>query len=448
MSSLHCDVLVIGCGISGLAAATSAARSGSKTIVIDSKTFVGGIPSTGYCLHSFITKKGCQVVFGLAQEIVNRMTEMGGAVGHVPYHGFFHSVTPIDGETFRILSTNLLDEAGVEVLLGVMLIEASSQKGNINNVKVATKDGIIDIQAKTYIDASGDGDLAVMAGAKYEKGDKKTGKMQPISTIIRCYATDNKKIAELLSVTKPAMAKRADYPDPIPVYFNGNFGRWNDVILEKGIFPNANHKVFFNTVWPNHINVNTVAAFGLDGTNSFDLSRATNELTKKVYKATKFLKEYVPGFENAYFAPASWAQVRETRRIEGLYTITDDDAIRGRKFDDTIGQICFPVDIHDPDTGQATFYDIGDDGAFDVPFRALVAKGLNNLLVAGRCISATHYAHGATRNHAPCLVTGEAAGVAASIAVKSNSTVPELDVKKLQNTLLEQGVFLGDKFKK
>ena len=448
MSSFKCDVLVIGCGISGVAAATAAARNGAKTMVIDSKTFVGGIPSTGYCLHSFITKQGRQVVFGLAQEIVDRMTEMGGAVGHVPYHGFFHSVTPIDGETFRIMSSQLLDEAGVEVLLGVMLIGASAEKGKINNVKIATKNGMIDIQAKTYIDASGDGDLAVMAGAHYEKGDKKTGKMQPISTIIRCYATDNKKIAELLSVTKPAMAKRADYPDPIPVYFNGNFGRWNDVILDKGVFPNANHKVFFNTVWPNHINVNTVAAFGLDGTDSFDLTKATNELTKKVYKATKFLREYVPGFEHAYFAPASWAQVRETRRIEGLYTITDDDAIKGRKFDDTIGQICFPVDIHDPDTGQATFYDIGDDGAFDVPLRTLVPKGLDNLLVAGRCISATQYAHGATRNHAPCLVTGEAAGIAASITVKNKCSVPELDIKKVQTTLLEKGVFLGDKFKK
>ena len=447
MTDLTCDVLVVGGGIAGVAAATAAARQGSKTILIESKTFVGGVPATGYCLHSFIAKDGRQVVFGLAQEIVDNLIEMGGAVGHVPYKGFVCAVTPIDGEMFRFLSNRLVDEAGAQMIVGVMAVGADVDgNGRISSVHIASKSGISKISAKIYIDASGDGDLAVFAGAKYGKGDDKTGKMQPVSMIIRCYATDNNKIAEQISVVTPAMAKRRDHPTPIPVYFNGHFGRWNDYVLEKGIFPNKDHKVFFNTVWPNHINVNTSAATGIDGTDSIDLSKGTVQLTKQIYKIAKFLREFVPGFKDAYFAPSSWAQVRETRRIKGLCEITDQDILQGKKYADTIGKICFPVDIHDPDTGQAHFEDIGDDGTFDIPFRALVPEGLANVLVAGRCISASQYAQGATRNHAPCLVTGEAAGVAASIAAKRNCSIPEVDIKQLQRLLLENKVFLGEGF--
>ncbi|MGG1573224.1 FAD-dependent oxidoreductase [Fictibacillus sp. NRS-1165] len=448
MLDMDCDVLVIGGGVTGVAAATAAARNGAKTILLESKPFLGGNATTGLCLHNFITRYGRQVVFGIAQEMVDRLIKMGGAVGHIPYGGFVHSVTPVDGELFRILSTELLDEAGVIVFLGVNVVGTVRDRGNVTGVQVAVKGGIRTIRAKTYIDASGDADVVAAAGANYTKGDRKTGKMQPVSMVLRCYGTNNKEIAEAIAVSTPAMATRADHPEPIPVYFNGAFSQWNDIIRENQIFPNEDHKVFFNTVWPNHINVNTSAVVGIDGTDPLSLSRATVELTKQVYRISQFLKENVPGFQNAYFVPSAFAGVRETRRIEGLYEITDEDVTIGRKFEDTIGQICFPVDIHDPDTGQASFYQIGDDGAFDIPFRALIPKGLQNILVAGRCVSATSFAHGATRNMAPCLVMGQSAGVAAAMASKQNLTFTQLNIHKLQENLEEQGVYLGERSNK
>ncbi|MBP1930858.1 FAD-dependent oxidoreductase [Ammoniphilus resinae] len=447
MKSMNCDVLVIGGGVTGIAAATAAARNGAKTILLESKPFVGGNATTGLCLHNFITRYGRQVVFGLAQEMVDRLIEMGGAVGHIPYGSFVHSVTPVDGELFKTLSTEMLNEAGVTTILGVNVIGADVDAGgeNITGVQVALKGGIRTITAKTYIDASGDADVAVSAGASYIKGDRKTGKMQPVSMILRCFGTNNQEIVDAIAVTKPAMAKRADYPNPIPVYFNGSFSKWNDIVLKNKIFPNKDHKVFFNTVWPNNINVNTSAVVGIDGTDPLALSRAAVDLTKQIYRIGQFLKENVPGFQNAYFMPSAFAGVRETRRIEGLYEITDDDVKQGRKFEDTIGQICFPVDIHDPDTGQAAFYQIGADGAFDIPFRSLVPKGLHNILVAGRCVSATSFAHGATRNMAPCLVMGQSAGVAAAMAANENLSITNLDIQKLQKNLEEQGVYLGNR---
>ncbi|MDM5198164.1 FAD-dependent oxidoreductase [Fictibacillus enclensis] len=448
MLDMDCDVLVIGGGVTGVAAATAAARNGANTILLESKPFLGGNATTGLCLHNFITRYGRQVVFGIAQEIVDRLIKMGGAVGHIPYGGFVHSVTPVDGELFRILSTELLDEAGVIVFLGVNVVGTVRDRGNVTGVQVAVKGGIRTIRAKTYIDASGDADVVAAAGANYTKGDRKTGKMQPVSMVLRCYGTNNKEIAQAIAVSTPAMATRADHPEPIPVYFNGAFSQWNDIIRENQIFPNEDHKVFFNTVWPNHINVNTSAVVGIDGTDPLSLSRATVELTKQVYRISHFLKENVPGFQNAYFVPSAFAGVRETRRIEGLYEITDEDVTIGRKFEDTIGQICFPVDIHDPDTGQASFYQIGDDGAFDIPFRALIPKGLQNILVAGRCVSATSFANGATRNMAPCLVMGQSAGVAAAMASQQNLTFTQLNIHKLQENLEEQGVYLGERSNK
>jgi len=447
LPDLDYDVMVIGGGVTGVAAATAAARTGASTALVEIKPFVGGNATTGLCLHNYITKNGRQVVFGFAQEMVDRLREMGGAVGHIPFHGFVSAVTPVDGELFRILSTEILDEAGVTVLYGVNVVGAEAEDGHVEGVRCAVKGGVRTIRAKTYVDSSGDADVAAFAGANSWMGDKKTGKMQPISMLLRCYGTENARIAEEIAVSEPAMATRPDHPEPFPVYFNGSFSKWNDVILEQEIFPNKDHKVFFNTVWPNHINVNTSAVFGLDGTDPLSLSRATVELTRQVAKAGRFLKEYVPGFQDAYFVPAIFPGVRQSRHIEGLYEISDDDVDSGRKFDDTIGQVCFPVDIHDPDTGQASFHQIGGDGAFDIPYRAMVPKGLDNVLVAGRCISVTSYANGATRNMAPCLVMGESAGTAAAMAAEQDVSLPDLDVNRLQDVLEERGVFLGDRGK-
>jgi len=445
LPDLDYDVLVIGGGVTGVAAATAAARTGARTALIELKPFVGGNATTGLCLHNYITKDGRQVVFGFAQELVDRLREMGGAVGHIPFHGFVSAVTPVDGQMFRILATEILAEAGVTVMYGANVVGVEADGGHVEGLQCALKGGVRTIRAKAYVDSSGDADVAVFAGANSWMGEKGTGKMQPVSMLLNCYGTDNRRIAEEIAVSEPAMATRPDHPEPFPVYFNGTFSKWNDIVLEQGIFPNEDHKVFFNTVWPNHINVNTSAVFGVDATDPLALSRAGAELLRQVDKAGRFIREHVPGFEDAYMAPAAFPGARQTRHIEGLYEISDDDVDSGRKFDDTIGQVCFPVDIHDPETGQASFYQIGGDGAFDIPYRAMVPKGLDNVLVAGRCISVTSYANGATRNMAPCLVMGEGAGVATAMAAEQGVSLPDLDVNRLQDVLEGRGVFLGDR---
>lgn len=442
MTEITSDVLVVGGGVTGVAAATAAARSGLKVVLLESRSFVGGNATSGLCLHNFITKSGTQVVFGLAQELVDRLKKVGGAVGHIPYSGFVSAVTPVDGNLFRIVATELLAEAGVETIYGVQVVGTAVSDGHIDGLQVAMKGGVSTVRARHYVDCTGDADIAVAAGAPYRKGDEHTGKYQPISMIMHFYGVDTRRIAEDLSEHEPAIATRQDHPEPFPVYFNGTLSKWNEPLLSEQIVPNKDHKIFFNTVWPNQINVNTSAVPHLDPTNPLELSRATIELTKQCGRLGAFLRDYVPGFEGGYFEPAIFAGVRESRNIKGIYELCEDDVLSGRKFTDSIGKVCFPIDIHDPDTGQARFQDIGGDGAFDIPYRALLPQYIENLLVAGRCISATHQAHGSTRNMAPCLVTGEAAGIAAALCASSHSRSQDLDIDSLQTELVKRGVYL------
>lgn len=446
MADFSYDVAVIGGGVTGVAAAIAAARQGARTILLEPRPFVGGNATTGLCLHNYISRYGKQVVFGLAQEIVDELIKMGGAVGHVPYEGFTSAVTPVDGNYFRIKVTEMLANAGVRVLYGATVVDLEHNGNRIESLRFAAKGGLHTLTAPNIVEATGDGDIAAMAGVPFRKGDGPKERMQPISMIMHFHNVDTRQIAAELGEVSPAMASRPEGGEPIPVYFNGTFSKWNDIIMAEGLFPNKDRHVFFNTVWPDQVNVNTSAVLDLDGTDPIALSKATIELTAQCARIAAFLKKHVRGFENSYCVPAAFPGVRESRNILGRYELTDDDVLEGRKFHDTIGQVCFPVDIHAPETSQAIFHQIGGDGAFDIPFRAMLPAEINNLVVAGRCVSATHVAHGATRNMAPCLVMGEAAGLAAALASQTGTQVGDLDIKVLQTGLLRKNVYLGVAF--
>jgi ribulose 1,5-bisphosphate synthetase/thiazole synthase len=446
MADFDCDVVVVGGGVTGVAAGIAAARAGAKTILLESRPYVGGNATTGLCLHNFVSRYGRQVVFGLAQEIVDELIQMGGAVGHIPYAGFTSAVTPVDGNYFRIKATEMLARAGVQVLYGATVVDVVREGGLVTALTFAAKGGLHTMRAKSIVESSGDGDVAAMAGVPFRKGDGPNERMQPVSMILHFHNVDTRRIAAEIGEVAPAMACRPEGGEPIPVYFNGSFSKWNDIVVEQSIFPNKDRNVFFNTVWADQVNVNTSAVLDVDGTDPVELSRAIVELTAQCTKIGDFMRAHVPGFENGYLVPAALPGVRESRNIRGLYEIQDADVLEGRKFDDTIGQICFPVDIHVPESSQAVFIQIGGDGTFDIPFRSMLPVGLDNVVVAGRCVSATHVAHGATRNMAPCLVMGEAAGVAAALSSTRNTTLPGLDVGDLQRRLLANGVFLGDAF--
>jgi threonine dehydrogenase-like Zn-dependent dehydrogenase len=440
------DVLVAGAGVTGIAAALAAARQGARTVLLEPRPFIGGNAATGLCIHTYLTKDGRHVVHGIAQEIVDRLMAVGGAVGHVPLpDGYVHSVTPVDADLFRMETMAMLAEAGVTILFNTALVGAESHGGEVQRVLVASKSRLGYLKAKVFVDATGDADLSAMAGAQCRTGWPGSGAMQPVSMMLRAVGVDTQRACDALSERPPAYATKKGVDKPFPVYFHGTFTRWNQVLRDMGVYDHDNHQFWTNTVWPNQLNMNGSRLAHVDGSEPLSLSKATVELTEQVRKLSQFLRGHVPGFEQASFIPNAFVGVRETRNIKGLYELNEEDIRAGRKFEDSVGQACFPVDIHHPDGKSQEHIDIGGDGAYDLPYRALVPAGFANLLAAGRCISVSEYAHGGTRNMAPCMTTGEAAGVAAAMSAATSTPCPELSMTKLQSRLREAGVYLGEK---
>ena len=438
------DVLVAGAGVTGIAAALAAARQGARTILLEPRPFIGGNAATGLCIHTYLTKDGRQVVRGIAQEIVDRLVEQGGAVGHVPLPGgYVHSVTPVDADLFRMETTAMLAEAGVLILYNTALVGAESHGGELKRVMVASKSRLGYLEAKVFIDATGDADLSNMAGAECREGWSGSGAMQPVSMMLRAVGVDTQRACDALAERPPAYATKKGVQKPFPVYFHGTFTRWNKILREMGVYEHDDHQFWTNTVWPNQLNINGSRLAHVNGNDPLSLSRATVLLTAQLQKLSQFLKAHVPGFENASFIPNAFVGVRETRNIKGLYEINEEDIRAGRKFDDSVGQACFPVDIHHPDGKSQEHIDIGGDGAYDLPYRCLLPAGFGNLLAAGRCISVSEYAHGGTRNMAPCMTTGEAAGIAGAMCAATDTACPELSVERLQSSLREAGVCLA-----
>ncbi len=447
VSDWDCDVLVVGGGVSGVGAAIAAAQSGARTVLLEARPFVGGNAATGLCIHNYFTRFREQVVFGLAQNLLDRCVKAGGAVGHVPYDGYVKMVTPVDGDVFRIVATIALDEAGVTVLYGATVVAVDSASGHVNDVEVALKGGLRRMRARVFVDTSGDADVVALGGGESRKGrtlkDGSAG-LQPVTMMFASRNVDTVRVAEEIAVSPPAMAVRSDHPEPFPVYFAGSLERWKEeLVAAASVFEHHKEQIWVNTVWPDQLNVNTTVMVGVDGTDARALSHATVELTEQVAVLGEFLQRHVPGFERSRTVPAAIVGVRETRNIVGIAQCEDDDVATGRKRDDTVGRSCFPSDIHDPETGDVVHTEIGGDGSFDIPYGALVPRSLDNVVVAGRCISATWFAHGSTRNMAQCLVTAEAAGVAAALCVAEGIGPHVLDVGRLQEALLARGVFLG-----
>ena len=443
---LNCDVLVIGGGVTGVAAATASARGGARTILLENKPFVGGNATTGLCLHNYIARTGEQAVFGIAQELVDILIERGGAVGHVPYGGFVHSVTPVDGDLFRIVATEMLRRRRRRRSLRRQRSRCRTGRRRGHD-RSRRHEGPVFRPSydQDMIDSSGDADVAVAADADFPKAKSVPGRSAGLD-VVRCFGTDNLKIFDAIGEGDAGWGKRAGLPRPIPVYFRGKFSKWNDIVFAKD-------KIFrTRTTWssydarlarPDQRQHRRSVRRGRHSTRCA-LSRATVELRGRLLADRRFLKHNVAWFEDTYYVPAAFAGVRETRNIVGHYEINEADIRAGRKFEDGIGMGCFPVDIHDPDTGQASFHQIGGDGTFDIPLRSMIPAGLDNVLVAGRCISADHFAHGTTRNMVACLTSGEGAGVAASMAAKAGVNMIDLDIAALQAELRDRGVLLSE----
>jgi FAD dependent oxidoreductase len=414
----ECDVLVCGGGTAGLSAAVSAARNGARTILLERYGFCGGI-AVGALVHTFDGFRNCQnnsqiVVGGIGPEIVSRIDRERGLpnVENPP------EVECFDPEIFKIVADAILEDAGVEVLYHLFAASAQREGSRINSIVAAGKEGLWEISAKQIVDATGDGDIAAFAEAPFEKHDQ----MQSMSMHFRIGGVrPGASWSHLEDVSRRAM--NTAYKDGRAPKYGGPW----IIRIREG-----------------EVTINGTRLYG-DGTKTVDLSRAEREGRRDMMTLVSLLREGVPEFKDAYLlAAATHIGVRETRRIVGDYQITAEDIMGCRPFDDVIALGSWPIDIH-PADGRVGVHPHKENPPtpYPIPFRCLLVAGLDNLSVAGRCISATHEAHGSTRVSGTAMALGQAAGTAAAMACGIGVTPRKLPISTLQETLLKQGAILS-----
>ncbi len=441
------DVLVVGAGPAGIGAAICAARNGAKTLVFDSAGCVGGQATNGL-VGPFMTvydaKSEKQIIKGIFEEIVDRMIEMGGAIHPSEVRsgssraGFYlighDHVGPFDHEALKIVASDMILEAGAELLLHTQFVDVLMEDDKIAGVIIANKNGMSVIRAKIIIDCTGDADVAARSGVKYELGRVEDGNMQPATLFFRVCNVDTERLTAHI---KEHEHEIRPFYGPFSWLIREKQEEWGDV-------PRA-EVCLFESPEPGEYRMNVTRILDIDGTKAEDLTRAELEGLKQAHKVFNFMKKYAVGFENAKFmGTASTIGIRETRHIEGLYKLTVDDVKNCRVPEDTIAVMATNMDTHNKNDPGGTYYTLENGPYFGVPYPCLVAKGVNNLLVAGRAISADAMAGAAIRMIPCCLVFGQAAGTAAAHAIKDNKLPAEVDVKKLRETLKEQGAYLGD----
>ena len=427
------DIVVLGGGPAGITAATAAARAGRSTLLIERYGFLGGMGTaagvTNFCgLHANVHGDIQQVVHGVADDLLDRMRRLGGLnEPHLLFGGKI-AAQAYDNAAFKIAADGLVLDSGAELLFhaqaaGVLM----NAEHRIDALLIETKSGRRAVSASVFIDCSGDGDLAALAGAPFEKGIDGESMLYP-STMFRVNGVD------------PARAGDA---------WN-HFGRWMQEAEAKGRkFPRRS-PIIRPQKNPMEWRANVTQLANPDGspidcTDAGQLSRAEIEGRRQIVDFFQFLRESAPGFENCYILEiAPQVGVRETRRVLGGYQLTEADVLECADFSDSIGVNGWMIEAHVAGDVVFKWQDIPNCRGYNqLPYRMIVPQKIENLLVAGRCASMTHMGQSAARVSGACFVMGQAAGSAAALALEATVAPRDLDVTALQRALKRDGAFLG-----
>jgi FAD dependent oxidoreductase len=426
------DVVVLGGGPAGTAAALAAGRAGRATLLIERYGFAGGAGTAAglstFCgLHAVVHGRHEQVVHGIADDILARLDAMGGL--NAPHLTVQDKITAqaYDISAFKIAADELLGEAGVRIMfhaLGVGATMADEQR--IDALLIETKSGRFAVRGRLFIDASGDGDLAAWSGVPYEVGDAAGNLLYP-STMFRINGVD------------PARAGRAW--ELIPKLMDEAERAGRTFPRKKPIVRPQRNPIEWRA---NLTQIKNPDGSPVNGTDAQQLSYGEIEGRRQCWDVFQFIKSVTPGFDQAYIVEiAPQIGIRETRRIVGEYVLTEDDILGCRDFDDAIGVNGWPVEAHVKGDVNFVFTPPGSRGFNQIPYRIIVPQRIENLFVAGRCASMSHDAQSSARVSGSCFVMGQAAGTAADLALAADVPPRAIDVAELQSRLAADGAFLG-----
>lgn len=411
------DLIVMGGGLTGCAAAVAAARRGLSVLLIEKAGALGGAAVVNL-VNPFmpnatrIDGKFTELSQGMYAEIKERLSALGAIKGPT-----FHE------EYLKIALDRFCAEAGVDVLFHSTLVSADAEDGLVKRVRVAGKAGVQTYEAASFIDCTGDADLAVLCGCPYRLGRPGDGFCQPMTLCFRVANVDLeacKKAQATISPRYQAAQKAGKIKNPR-----------EDVLI-------------FPTLVGGMLHFNSTRVVKLNPTDPFDLSRAEREAREQVLELFNFMKENIEGFENADLAfSAAEIGVRESRMIDGRHVLNAEEMKACVRFPDAFAAGNYDIDIHNPEGSGTSHFFFPEGQYYTIPYRSLVPVGVDNLLVAGRSISATHEAQASVRVMPICMTMGEAAGAAVAVAKKSGTSCADVDTEKLRETLREAGAFLG-----
>jgi len=428
------DVVVCGGGPAGVGAALAAARSGASTLTVENQICLGGMATAGMVnrLGPYHDQEKI-ILGGIPKEILDALVDRGQAMEpeicpvnlraierglSSPYWLVF------DPEGMKRVLDEKMQEAGVRVLFDTRVVEPIMDDDVIQGVIIESKSGRFAVLARQVIDATGDADVAARAGVPFRMGRDGDKLMQPFTLFFKCLKMDWRKTIRYVHEHAAELREKVKEKVGTGFILGGTDSYFHD------------EETYFNCLHEH----------GVDGTQVDDISRAAMELRRKMWANTEVLKEHVPGAEKiSVITSASAMGVRESRRIVGKYTLTIDDVVSARQFDDQVYRYACFVDIHAPKGGEKPEHggrDPGSGKSYGVPYRCLVPKKVENLLVAGRCLSATHEALASVRMMPSCMAMGQAAGTAAALAVEHGIGPRTVAPDALRERLAGAGVIL------
>lgn len=447
------DIAVIGAGPAGIAAAVTAARMGKKVALFEKNSFLGGSMAIGLSPLGFLAQDGSQCIAGFGEEFISRLQQQGNSLGHrvCPKH---NSVTCVNSEGVKLLALQMCMEAGVDVLLHCEVLDVEIVDDRIRKLTMYGKCNKIDVSAKVYIDCTGDGDVAYLAGCSYEMGQEGTHVLQPPTVMFTLENVDQEKLfayvdehPEELRYNRPGIFEDERYS---PDYFrqdpNHVFVGLQKTFRElkaKGELPVERESfIYIGGTNPGEVYVNSVRILNADTTDIRDLSRAEMEGALQIPKLIKLLQERIPGFEHCYLSSiAPSLGVRETRRFDGIRRVVAEDCANANVPEDTVCLSGYKIDIHSGNDDGLFFKAV--EKPFGIPYGALVSADVQNLMFAGRCISCDAVALGSLRVIPSCLGMGQAAGIGAALSVEHDLVPAEVSVGTVREILLSQNAILS-----
>lgn len=445
------DVVVIGAGPGGLPAAVEAARHGARVLLVEQHGYLGGNLTIGLPLLGYLDKDGRPIIGGIAQELVDRLAERGAAGPHTwcPLH---NSVTIYDHEIFKIVALELCREAGVELLLHMQIIDTLVENDRLSSVTLFGKSRRIEVSAKVFIDATGDGDVAYMAGCSYEKGQDNCGTVQPPTVMCTLGGVDVERTIAFLEEDP----EQSELPESMRIYpgYDAAFFRANPKyhvmvamrklfrsLKEEGKLPvDRDTLIYIQSLIPGQVHINCTRHLGIDGSDALDLTRAEIEGHLQNDALVEALRQYVPGFEHCYLTQIyPFVGIRESRRFRGLAELTGEAVQQGYVGRDAVGLGGYIIDIHD---GQGSGTVIEKVAPYGLPYGMACSAEIPNLMLSGRCASMDSVALSSVRVMPTLMALAQGAGLGAALALRDEKDPGQVNVTEIRRILQAEGVIL------